>query len=84
MLACIAGHSEHMHNAKVHHSLLIQIWEMYRFRNGQDRHLNIDFAYGGRLLGQSASALLWRFAVFAFLVLRISLLMQHATVNCRS
>ncbi|KAL0055190.1 hypothetical protein WJX82_008499 [Trebouxia sp. C0006] len=27
-----------------------QVWEMYRFRNGQDRALNIDFAYGGRLL----------------------------------
>lgn len=27
-----------------------QIWEMYRFRNGQYRQLNIDFAYGGRLL----------------------------------
>lgn len=32
-------------------SLPWQIWEMYRFRNGQDRQLNIDFAYGGRLLG---------------------------------
>ncbi|DBA76052.1 TPA: hypothetical protein ACH3X1_009800 [Trebouxia sp. C0004] len=27
-----------------------QVWEMYRFRNGQDSALNIDFAYGGRLL----------------------------------
>ncbi|KAL3136789.1 hypothetical protein ABBQ38_005502 [Trebouxia sp. C0009 RCD-2024] len=27
-----------------------QFWEMYRFRNGQDNQLNIDFAYGGRLL----------------------------------
>ena len=43
-----------MHTAKVHHNLLIQVWEMYRFRNGQDRQLNIDFAYGGRLLGQQA------------------------------
>lgn len=29
---------------------LDQVWEMYRFRNGQDRARNIDFAYGGRLL----------------------------------
>jgi len=32
--------------------LLLQVWEMYRFRNGQDRALNIDFAYGGRLLSK--------------------------------
>lgn len=27
---------------------------MYRFRNGQDNQLNIDFAYGGRLLSKHA------------------------------
>lgn len=32
--------------------LHLQVWEMYRFRNGQDRALNIDFAYGGRLLSK--------------------------------
>ncbi len=32
--------------------LRLQVWEMYRFRNGQDSALNIDFAYGGRLLSK--------------------------------
>ena len=35
-----------------HVAMLLQVWELYRFRNGQDRALNIDFAYGGRLLSQ--------------------------------
>lgn len=61
--ASFAAICEHLHDFSVtkqsrrstyHPTWLsdLQFWEMYRFRNGQRNQLNIDFAYGGRLLSK--------------------------------
>lgn len=51
---------------------------MYRFRNGQYRQLNIDFAYGGRLLSKFAT----KNAIMPFLVYSVlpSCLNAHVLV----